>query len=135
MPRASASAVAKLAKSTVSQSQKSSPMKVADRDLARRGADCRLYDKQQRQNRADLDHKHDRIGPLDVRAEHHEGLLQRLRAPAPARTTHGFLFAAEAATVSGFDSSELIELLLPFLFSKFPRPMYLGSFELSAPSQ
>ncbi len=58
---------------------------VGDRNLARRAAERRLDDEEQRQDGADLDHEHDRIVPLDVRPQHDEGLLQRRPARSPAQ--------------------------------------------------
>ena len=77
LPRASARAVAKLANSTVKKQPDVESDEIAHRHLAARaGEDC-LHDEQQRQNGADLDHKHDRILPLDVRPQHDERLLER----------------------------------------------------------
>src|SRR5713226_8899578 len=74
LPRASASAVAKFANSTVSQSQKSSAMKYVIgtwlAEVLTRA--CMMKSSVS----ADFHHKHDRVAPLNIGAKHHDRLFQ-----------------------------------------------------------
>ena len=76
LPRSSARAVAKLAKSTVRNSQTSSAMKYVMATWLEEPPSAAWSDEEERQDGADLDDEHHRVLPLDVRPQHHERLLE-----------------------------------------------------------